>query len=129
MKLVIAAGKVITLKLRKQVFRQDQVIDAVYFPLTCMGSLIVNTDSRPQMEMATIGREGAVGAEICQTERCLGIVIIQLAGTALRIPAEVFLKEVAARPELRKIMERYLYAQTRQILYAASCNRVHSMEE
>ena len=126
---LIAGGKVVTLKLRKNVFRQDQSIDAVYFPLTCMASLIVTTDSKPQMEMATTGREGAVGAELCQSERCLGFMLIQLAGTALRIPAKVFLKEVANRPELRNIMDRYLYSQTRQILYAAACNRVHSMEE
>lgn len=126
---LMTSAKVVTLKLRKQMFRQDQVIDAVYFPLTCMASLIVNTDRRPQMEMATAGREGAFGAELCQSERCLGIVIIQLAGTAVRIPAKVFLREVAERPGLRDLMQRFLYTQTRQILQAASCNRVHSMEE
>jgi CRP-like cAMP-binding protein len=122
-------GKVFALKLNRTLFQQDQLIDAIYFPLTGMGSLIVQTDDRPQMEMATVGREGAIGAEVCQSQRALGILLIQLDGIAVRIPTKIFLQELAERPGLQRIMNRYLYAQTRQILYSASCNRIHAMEE
>jgi CRP-like cAMP-binding protein len=126
---LMASSKVVTLKLSKQLYRQDQPIDSVYFPLTCMGSLVVSTDRKPQMEMATIGKEGAIGAEVCQSGKSLGIILVQLPGTAIQIPVTAFLKELKEHPRLQMVIQRFLYAQTRQILFAASCNRVHGMEE
>src|SRR5689334_16081262 len=59
---LLAEGKVGSLKFHRELYRQDARVDAVYFPLTAMISLLVTTNGSPQMEMATIGREGVVGA-------------------------------------------------------------------
>jgi hypothetical protein len=59
---LIRGAKVISLKFRRRLCRQDDPIDFVYFPITCMISLLVTSDDKPAMEMATIGREGVVGA-------------------------------------------------------------------
>ena len=55
-------ARVVPLKFRKRLVRQDERVNAVYFPLNAMISLLVTTDGQPQMEMATIGNEGVVGA-------------------------------------------------------------------
>ena len=61
-------AKIVPLKFRKRLLLQDEPVDAVYFPITAMISLLVTTDGQPQMEMATIGKEGVVGAsELLQT--------------------------------------------------------------
>ncbi|MGA7235361.1 MAG: hypothetical protein WBY44_06765 [Bryobacteraceae bacterium] len=60
-------AKIVFLKFRKRLLRQDERVDAVYFPLTAMTSLLVTTDGQPQMEMVMIGKEGVIGAsEIIQ---------------------------------------------------------------
>lgn len=127
---LIARAKVVPLKFRKLLYRQDEPIDAVYFPLTCMVSLLVSSDGEARMEMATVGWEGVVGAsELLEKQGAMGLNITQIPGLALRVPADSFLREASARPRLEKAMHRHLYALTRQILHGAACNRLHSMEE
>jgi len=127
---LIARGTVVQLKFGKRLYRQDEPIYAVYFPQSCMVSLLVSFNGKAQMEMATVGREGVVGAaELLQNQGAIGLSIIQIPGAAIRIPADSFLKELTARPLLEKAMHRHLYALTGQILHGAACNRLHSMEE
>jgi CRP-like cAMP-binding protein len=123
-------AKIVTLKFRKRMTFQDRPVDAVYFPLTCMFSLLVTTDGQPQMEMATIGREGIVGAsEVLQTYGSMGLNLVQIPGTAVRIEAQAFRKVLDSRPLMQELIHRHLYALLRQVLYGAACNRLHSMEE
>ncbi len=95
-----------------------------------MISLLVTSNDKPRMELATIGREGVVGAsELIQAQGSMGLTIIQIPGDALRIESEAFQELVRARPAFRANVHRHMFALLRQVLYAASCNRIHSMEE
>jgi CRP-like cAMP-binding protein len=126
---LMAAGKVVSLKFRKVIHRQDKPIDAVYFPMTCMVSLLVTTNDRPQMEMATVGREGVCGAaELLQTQGAMGLNLVQIPGEAVRIDAATF-QRIGRRPLIEDILHRHQYALMRQILQGAACNRLHNMEE
>ena len=122
--------KPVQLKFRKRLFLQDASIDAVYFPLTCMVSLLVSTNGHPETEMATIGKEGVVGAAEASLRRgAFGLHLIQIGGTALRISSNNFLAEIKSRPSIATVLQQHQYALTRQILQGAACNRIHSMEE
>ena len=123
-------AKIVPLKFRKRMLHQDERIDAVYFPITCMFSLLVTNDGQPQMEMATIGKEGMVGAsEALQMQGAIGLNLVQLPGTAVRIEANAFRKVIGNRMPVQNLIHQHLYALMRQILYGAACNRIHSMEE
>ena len=123
-------AEVVPLRFRKRLHSQDEPIDAVYFPLTCMVSLVVTNDGRPRMEMATVGNEGVVGAsEVLQSQPAMGMNLIQIPGAAVRIKAGAFLNMVNSRPLVQKAINQHLYALMRQILYGAACNRIHSMDE
>ncbi len=123
-------AKIVPLKFRKRMVAQDERIAAVYFPITCMFSLLVTNDGQPQMEMATIGREGMVGAsEALQMRGAIGLNLVQLPGTAVRIEANAFRKVIGSRMPIQTLIHQHLYALLRQILYGAACNRIHSMEE
>jgi CRP-like cAMP-binding protein len=122
-------GKVVPLKFRQRLHAQDKPIEAVYFPLTCMVSLLVSSDGKPKMEMATVGREGVVGAsELIQVQGGMGLNLVQIPGEALQIKAVVF-RDIMRRPTVLQVVHQHLYALMRQILYGAACNRMHSMEE
>ena len=123
-------AKIVTLKFGKRIINQDARIEAVYFPITCMFSLLVTNDGEPQMEMATIGKEGMVGAsEAFQMQGSIGLNLIQLPGTAVQIDANVFRKVVGSRIGIQRLIHQHLYALLRQILFGAACNRIHIMEE
>ena len=127
---LMAEAKIVPLKFRKRLNEQDERVGAVYFPLTCMFSLLVTTDHKPQMEMATIGKEGVIGAaEVFQEQGSMGLNLIQIPGTAVRVPSAAFLKVVGSRLPVQRLIHQHLYSLTRQILYGAACNRLHSMEE
>jgi hypothetical protein len=82
------------------------------------------------MEMATIGREGVAGAsEVLQMQLAMGLNLIQIPGSAVRIKADAFRRIIAGRPLMQQVINQNLYALMRQILYGAACNRIHSMEE
>jgi CRP-like cAMP-binding protein len=123
-------AKLVSFKLHKLLQRQDQRVEAVYFPVTCMVSLLVSTDGEPHMEMATIGREGVIGAEeILQTQPAMCLNLVQIPGVAVRINADAFLKFISGRPLVQKLLNQHQHALMRQILYGAACNRMHCMEE
>jgi hypothetical protein len=104
-------AKVVPLKFRKRLVRQDERVNAVYFPLTAMISLLVTTDGQPQMEMATIGNEGVVGAsELIQTQGAMGLNLIQIPGAAVRIDAVAFLRVITQRPLVERLIHQHLYA-------------------
>ena len=123
-------AKIVSFKLRKRVLLQDEQVPAVYFPLTCMFSLIVTHSGQPELELATIGNEGVVGAtEALQSQTGAGLALIQIPGTALRLESTLFRKLAEGSPQFRKLIDGHTYALMRQILFGAACNRVHTMEE
>jgi CRP-like cAMP-binding protein len=127
---LISHATAVTLKLKKRLLRQDEHNDAVYFPLTCMISLLVTARDKPQMEMATIGKEGVIGAaEALQKQGSIGMKLIQIPGVALRVDTAKLLALAASRPHLQWLIHQHTYALLRQILYGAACNRQHNMEE
>jgi len=128
---LMAKGKVVTLKLGKRLYNQDDPINAIYFPLTCMVCLLVSANGKePRLEMAIVGKEGVVGAaEVFHSQGALGIHVIQLPGTAFRVPAESFQEETRSRPLTQKLFGLHLYALTRQILQGGLCNHVHIMAQ
>jgi CRP-like cAMP-binding protein len=127
---LMAEAEIVPLKFRKRLHDQDERVDAVYFPLTCMVSLLVTNDGRPRMEMATIGNEGVAGAsEVLQMQPAMGLALIQIEGDAVRIEADAFRQVIGGRPLMQRVVNQHLYALMRQILFGAACNRMHSMEE
>jgi hypothetical protein len=46
---LILEAKIVRLKYRQRLIRQDERVAAVYFPLTCMLSVLVTANDKPQM--------------------------------------------------------------------------------
>ncbi len=125
----MAEAKVLSLPLNNRLFGRDGRIDAVYFPLTCMVSVLAGPPEGDLTEAATIGREGVAGCEsVILNQSAIGLHVIQLPGAAVRMEAEAFRKHLNGLPPLRKLTDRHWYAMTRQTLLGAACNRLHQIE-
>jgi CRP-like cAMP-binding protein len=127
---LMADAKVVSLKLKERLYRQDDPVDAVFFPIDCMVSVLAGAAENELVETATIGREGAAGAsELIQNQIAMGLHIAQLPGAAVRMEAAAFRKHLAELPQFKSVVERHLYALMRQILHGAACNRLHSLDQ
>lgn len=105
-------------------------IDRVYFPHGGIVSIIVSLAEGEMVEVAMIGREGAVGVSVIAAadDVALNTAIVRLPGSASMLGAEQ-LRNAAERSALLRILlgrhQRALFAQAQQ---AAACNACHGVE-
>jgi CRP-like cAMP-binding protein len=112
------------------VSRPNEVPSYVYFPLSCVASVIVVMREGQTAEAATIGNEGMTGiSALLSGPSQPGETIIQVEGDAARIVAPRISAMVEANPALRRLVHHYVLAVISQISQSAACNRLHSVEE
>lgn len=98
----------------------------VYFPIEGFISLVTRVKGSRGLEVGMVGREGMLGAQVA-----LGVMttplhaVVQGGGTAWRIGARAFGRELAGSPALRRCMGRYLYVMMAQMASSAGCLRGH----
>jgi len=105
-------------------------IETVYFPLSGAISLLAVMNGGEASEIASVGREGAVGVLAHSgVWRARSWAIVHVPGFAEAISSEVLRTAIEQNAVIRELMLRYkteLAAQTEQL---AACNAVHSVEE
>ncbi len=102
----------------------------VYFPTSCIVSLIHEmADGRPG-EIAIIGNEGLVGISLFLsgwTTPCRAAV--QSAGEAYRLPEQLLMDEFERQGPTRHLLLRHTMALLTHVAQTAVCNRHHSLEQ
>lgn len=97
-----------------------------YFPLDGFISLVAPVDGKPGLEVGMVGREGMLGAQLALGVATVPLhALVQGPGTAWRIGAGAFRRELAHSASLRRVMDRYLYVLMAQLATAAVCVRFH----
>jgi CRP-like cAMP-binding protein len=100
----------------------------VYFPETCVVSLLVVVDERAALEVALAGREGMVGVPLA-----LGVhlsplrALVQAEGAALRMSRVRFRAALDTHEPLRRAVYGYAGSLMGQIGQTAACNRFHQV--
>ena len=117
------------LKVKTVLFEPGQPIDAVYFPLDGVISLVTPLEDGDIVEVATVGNEGLVGVPVVLGGSLAVRAISQVAGRCLTMEAGAFLSELGKRGGLSRVVDSYVQALFGQISQAAACNRLHSNEE
>src|SRR5437762_8565284 len=119
----------VTLAFGEVLYRPGEAITDVYFPCESMVSLLLPVENHIDIEVGLVGREGMVGASLS-----LGITdspvkaLVQGAGSALRLSATRFRRELAQNPALQRAVNRYVHSLMQQITQTAACNRFHVVE-
>jgi CRP-like cAMP-binding protein len=101
----------------------------VYFPVTCVVSLLNPTEPSRALEIALAGREGMVGVPLALgTSQSPWKALVQGGGEALRIGRTQFIGALETCPPLRKVVHRYIHSLMTQVAQSATCNRYHLVE-
>lgn len=102
----------------------------LYFPTSCVVSLLYTTEDGSTAEVGMTGNDGAVGVGLLMGgERAINRAVIQVGGGAFKIDAFVAREEFARGRSFQTLLLRYTQALMTQISQTAICNRLHSMEK
>jgi CRP-like cAMP-binding protein len=110
-------------------FEPGGPIEAVYFPVDGVVSLVTALHDGAIVEVATIGNEGIVGVPHVMGGALAVRAISQVAGRAFSMRTHMFLEEADRAGPFRDLVETYGQALFSQVAQAAACNRLHSNEE
>jgi CRP-like cAMP-binding protein len=108
---------------------QGESIEQVVFPTEGLVSLLAVMRQGEAIETATIGREGAIGLlSGLGRRRSHTRAVVQVFGSAIRLPAARF-RDVAENSQaVRNIIGRYGETLLIQVQQTAACNALHDVE-
>jgi CRP-like cAMP-binding protein len=111
-------------------FRAHETLEAVYFPVTAVVSLVSRLESGETLEVGLIGRDGSAGMSVCPggtMMTCDGAT--QIAGAAHRLDAGAFRRALESDRALYPVFGRYSELLFVRCMQMSVCNTFHSVEQ
>lgn len=119
----------VSLTLKTVLHQEGSVVEQVYFPTRGMISLVSVMEDGHTVEVGVVGNEGmASTAAFMGAGAAPNQSVVQLAGSAMRMPAEVLRAEFQRGGALQKVLLGYAQALYSQVSQVAACNRIHRIE-
>jgi len=125
------SAEMVQLELGEHIQTRGSDVEWSYFPYgTTMISLVVRLKDGRSTEVASIGREGAVGGIVsCGHAPAFGDAVVQVAGSAMRVAMEA-LEEAKSRSNfIGNIFCRYSDYLLAQVQQSVACNTFHSIQQ
>jgi CRP-like cAMP-binding protein len=122
--------ELIAMPLGWAVYESGGRLGYVYFPTSCIVSLLYVLKSGASAEIAVTGNEGIVGISLFMGgESTPNRAVVQSAGSGYRLKSSVLKEEFAQGGELQHLSLRYTQALITQMAQTAVCNRHHTLEQ
>jgi CRP-like cAMP-binding protein len=120
------AASSVAFPVKTVLFEPGRPIDAVYFPVDGVISLVTLFQDGAMVEVAAVGNEGIVGVPLVPLGGLAVRAIAHVAGRCLRLDAAAFLEWADRSHAFQTLVESYTQALFGQIALSAACNRLHS---
>lgn len=102
----------------------------VYFPTTCIVSLLYVMEDGASAEIAVVGNEGIIGIALFMGGGTMpNRAVVQSAGHAYRLRGALIKKEFSQNGPMMRLLLRYTQALITQMAQTAVCNRHHSIDQ
>jgi CRP-like cAMP-binding protein len=126
---MLAGFETVELAFADVLYTPGERLSQVYFPTTSFISLIMPVNSSASIEVGLVGNEGMFGIPLV-----LGVdvspvrAVVQGAGSALRMDAPGFCRELGRSQALQREIDRYVFVHLTQLAQTAACTRFHVVE-
>jgi CRP-like cAMP-binding protein len=111
-------------------YHASDPIRHVYFPNDAVISIVVILENGATVEVGPVGNEGMAGFDVVLgANTSFHQVMVQVAGSAVRMSAEVLKKECSQCAPLQAILLRYTMALHIFSSQSIACFRLHTIEE
>jgi CRP-like cAMP-binding protein len=129
--LIEPLAEVVELEVGEHIQTRGNDVEWSYFPYgTTMISLVVRLVDGRSAEVASIGREGAVGGIVsCGHAPAFGDAVVHVAGPALRVPMKALEDAKARSSFIGNIFCRYSDYLLAQVQQSVACNTFHSIQQ
>ena len=111
-------------------YEAGEAVDAVWFPLTGVVSLMTLLADGRMVETAVIGREGLVGVTCGPLNaRASSRAVAQIDGSAACCPSDLSSAALAESEGMRDALSRFTESLMAQVQQNAACNAQHRLDE
>lgn len=122
--------ELVALHLGQVLYESGDPLDYLYFPTTCIVSLVYTTENGSSAELAMTGNDGLVGIPlVLGGETTTHKVVVQSEGGAYRLRAEIVIWELDQHGSLLHLALRYAQALMTQMAQSVVCNRHHTVDQ
>jgi CRP-like cAMP-binding protein len=122
--------ELIPMKLGDVLYEPGDQLRYVYFPTTCIVSLLYVMEDGASAEIAVVGNEGILGISLFMGGNTTpSRAIVQSEGHAYRLKADSLKNEFARYGPTMHLLLRYTQALITQMAQTAVCNRHHSIDQ
>ena len=122
--------ELVTLKLGHVLYEPGEVLSFAYFPTSCIVSKVFTTEDGSTAEVAMTGKDGLVGiALVLGGGTSTHKAVVQCAGAAWRLRAEVMTWELEQHGHLQRLALCYTQALMTQMAQSVVCNRHHAVDQ
>jgi CRP-like cAMP-binding protein len=112
---------------REPLWEPGEPIQAIYFPITCVTSVVAQDDKGGEVEVGTIGNEGVVGLPVfLGADSSPQRAFVQVSGEAHRMAVDDFRRLSNNGTQLRQVLQLYTQAFVSQVSQSVACNRLHN---
>jgi CRP-like cAMP-binding protein len=120
----------VSFKLGEVVYESGGRMEHIYFPTAAIVSLLYLMENGASAEMGMAGKEGLIGVALFMGGNTMpNRAVVQSAGGAVRMRAQVLREEFARGGAFQRLLLRYTQALLTQMSQTAVCNRLHAIEQ
>ena len=120
----------VDMPLGKVLYESGRKLTHVYFPTTCIISLLYVLEDGASAEIAVVGHDGLVGVSLFMGgESTTSRAVVQSAGQGFRLKANLMMQEFNRAGPVLHLLLRYTQALITQMAQTAVCNRHHSLDQ
>jgi CRP-like cAMP-binding protein len=122
--------ELVPMKLGDVLYEPGVKLRYVYFPTTCIISLLYVMEDGASAEIAIVGNEGILGISLFMGgDTTPSRAVVQSAGHGFRLKAELLKNEFGRFGPTMHLLLRYTQALITQMAQTAVCNRHHSVDQ
>jgi CRP-like cAMP-binding protein len=111
-------------------YEPGRTMTHVYFPTSCIVSLLYVMQNGQAAEIAVVGFEGIVGVSLFMGgDSTSSRAVVQSAGDGFRLKTSLMMQEFNAGGPVLHLLLRYTQALLTQMAQTAVCNRHHSLDQ